>query len=175
TGLIADPTNYSAATGLVYVQVTSASGCVATAQIQLTAVAAPNINTTAYNTSICDNDLDGIVSVTFSDVTPLIVNNAGQFNVRYYLNQADAIAGNNNTLGNTWTYSTPTTVYVRVDALNGNCAPALDQLNFTVGPKVPVLTTNHTATLCDPDGNGWEQANLNNYTSAFTADPAATF
>ena len=175
TGAIADPTNHSAATGLVYVRVTSASGCVATAQIQLTAVAAPNINTAAYNTSICDNDLDGIISVTFSDVTPLIVTNSGQFNVRYYLNQADAVAGNNNTLGNAWTFSTPTTVYVRVDALNGNCAPALDQLNFSVGPKVPVLTSNHTVTLCDPDGNGSEPANLNNYTGAFTVDPAATF
>ncbi len=175
TGPIANPAIYSGPAGIVYAQVTSAFGCVATAQIQLTVIAAPSINTAAYNSTLCDNDLDGAVNVNFADVSALIVPNAGQFNIRYYLNQADATAGNANTLGNNWTFSAPTTVFVRVDALTGNCPPAMEQLYFTIGPKVPLLTTDYTSTLCDPDGNGSEQANLTNYRNFFTIDPAATF
>jgi hypothetical protein len=53
--------------------------------------------------------------VNFSTVTPQIVTNAANFTVRYYLSQADANAGNGNTLPVNWTYTANTTVYVRVD------------------------------------------------------------
>ncbi|MFC3159610.1 hypothetical protein ACFOEQ_14800 [Chryseobacterium arachidis] len=70
---------------------------------------------------MCDDNLDGVINVNFSTVTPQIVTTPANFNVRYYLNQTDANAGNNNTLPANWTYSANTTVYVRVDAISGSC------------------------------------------------------
>ena len=174
TGPIATPTVYNGPAGTVYAAVTSSYGCIKPAQIQLTVNPTPNINTANFNGAVCDDNLDGVVPVNFATVTPQIVTNAAQFDVRYYLVQADATAGNANTLPANWSFSAPTTVYVRVDPLTGNCPAVFGQLNFSIADKVPLLTLDHTTTLCDPDGNGSEQANLNNYKNSFTIDPAVT-
>ncbi|MFP3600019.1 hypothetical protein, partial [Chryseobacterium sp. SIMBA_029] len=83
------------------------------------------INTSSFNANICDENLDGIVNVNFNNVTPQIVVNSANFTVKYYPTQADANAGNNNTLPANWTYTSSTTVYVRVTANIGDCPPAL--------------------------------------------------
>ena len=156
--------------GIVYVKVTSAFGCSKTAQINLTVNSAPNINTAAYNADICDDDSDGIININFATVTPQIVTNAASFTVKYYLNQADATAGNNNTLPANWSYTANTTVYVRVESTNG-CPPAFGQINFKIKIKVPLLTPAQVLQICDTDNNGSETVNLNNYISIFTTDP----
>ncbi len=69
-------------------------------------------------------------------VTPQIVQNFASFTVKYYLSQADAIAGNNNTLPANWSYTSNTTVYVRVESTNG-CPPAFGQIDFKIKSKVP--------------------------------------
>lgn len=171
TGAISNPTTYVAPAGIVYANVTSAFGCVAPAEIQLTVNPSPNINTSNFNSAICDDNLDGIIPVDFSVITPQIVSNSASFNVRYYLNQSDAIAGNNNNLPNIWSYTTATTVYVRVDVITGNCPPVFGQINFTIGNKITLLTQDFSTILCDPDGNGNETVDLNIYKNNFTTDP----
>lgn len=168
---ITTPAAYNSGSGTVYANVTSAYGCSKTAQITLTLSPAPNINTANYNASLCDDNFDGIISVNFTTVTPQIVSNSANFNVRYYLVQADATAGNSNTLPSNWTYTANTIVYVRVDS-NNNCPPVFGQINFTVGNKIPLLTTLVNTQVCDTDLNGSETVNLNDYKNQFTADPA---
>jgi hypothetical protein len=51
----------------------------------------------------CGDAFEGSVHVNFNNVTPQIVTNSAIFTVGYYLNQADAIAGNSNTLPANWT------------------------------------------------------------------------
>lgn len=171
---INNPNAYSAPSGIVYAKVTSAFGCTKTAQITLTVNPSANINTSNYNGTICDINLDGSVPVDFSTVTPQIVNNTTLYNVRYYLNQADATAGNNNTLAANWTFTAATTVFVRVDGLAGNCPPAFGQINFEVGSKIPLLTPEAATSICDNDLNGTENIDLNSVKPLFTADPAVT-
>ncbi|PIF47715.1 gliding motility-associated-like protein [Chryseobacterium sp. 52] len=171
TGQITNPATYSGPAGTVYANVTSAFGCSKTAQIILTLNASPNVNTSNFNASFCDDDFDGIISVNFANVTPQIVTNAANFVVRYYLVQADATAGNANTLPANWTYNTNTTVYVRVSSATGDCPPAFGQINFTIGNKIPLITNSATAEVCDNDLNGSESANLNDYKNLFTTDP----
>ncbi|KFF25085.1 T9SS type B sorting domain-containing protein [Chryseobacterium vrystaatense] len=171
TGQIMSPAAYTGPAGIIYANVTSAFGCSKTAQITLTLNPTPNINTSSFNASFCDDNFDGIISVNFAAVTPQIVSNSGLFLVKYYLNQADAAAGNNNTLPANWTYSTNTTVYVNVSATIGDCTAALGQINFSIGNKIPLLSNSVTTDVCDNDLNGSESANLNDYKNFFTADP----
>ncbi|MDN4012859.1 gliding motility-associated C-terminal domain-containing protein [Chryseobacterium gambrini] len=174
TGQIANPANYSGPAGIIYANITSANGCSRQAQITLTSTPSPNINTANYNASLCDDNFDGIVNVNFSTVTPQIVTNAANFTVRYYLSQADANAGNGNTLPVNWTYTANTTVYVRVDSAGGSCPPAFGQINFKIGNKITLLTNVVNMDVCDNDLNGSENVNLNDYKNLFTTNPAIT-
>jgi hypothetical protein len=126
-----------------------------------------NINTANFNATLCDDNFDGIINVNFANITPQIVNNSANFTVRYYLVQADANAGNANTLPTNWTYTTNTTVYVRVDAPTGICATAFGQINFKVGNR-PLLNNNISVDICDNNLDGSETANLNDYKNQFT-------
>lgn len=168
TGAIPNPTNYNGPAGTIYANVTSQYGCTKVAEIQLTVYPLPNINTSTYNGALCDDNFDGIINVNFANITPIIVNNSAQFNVRYYLNSIDANAGNNSNLPVNWSYNTPTIVYVRVDGITGNCPPAFGQISFSIGNKISLSTVDYTATVCDADGNGSETVNLNNYLNNFT-------
>lgn len=167
---IAAPGNYSGPAGTIYANVTSSYGCKKVAQITLTTTPSPNINTGNYNATLCDDNFDGIVNVNFPSITPVIVTNSANFNVRYYLLQADANAGNNNTLPANWTYTANTTVYVRVDALTGSCPAVFGQINFTIGNKITLITGNAATDICDSDISGSEAVNLNDYKNLFTAN-----
>ncbi len=174
TGQITNPANYNGPSGTIYANVTSSFGCTKTAQINLTVNPSPNINTTNFNANLCDDNLDGIIDVIFSTVTPQIVTNSGNFIVRYYLNQTDANAGNNNTLPNNWTYTTNTSVFVRVDGVNTNCPPAFGQINFSIGSKISLSTSDYSILVCDTNWDGTEVVNLNTFKNNFTTDPAVT-
>lgn len=176
TNPITNPNAYTGPVGTIHAQVTSAYGCTAVVLINLETQPQPNINTNNYNSSLCDDNLDGTIHVDFSTITPQIVNNPAQFVVKYYLNQADANAGNNNTLPNNWTYTTTaTTVYVRVEGLTGNnCPPAFGHINFTFGPKINLIKTQATVSVCDTNLDNVEAVVLSDYKSEFTNDPATT-
>ncbi|WP_312077988.1 gliding motility-associated C-terminal domain-containing protein [Chryseobacterium sp.] len=174
TGQITNPANYSGTAGIIYANVSSAGGCSKTAQITLVTTLAPSININNYNATLCDDNFDGIVNVDFSTVSSQIVANTANQNIRYYLNQADANTGNSNILPNNWMYSANTTVYVRVDAISGNCPAVFGQINFQIGNKITLLTNTLNSEICDNDMNGSENVNLNDYKNLFTNDPAVT-
>lgn len=171
---IATPATYNGPAGTIYANVTSQYGCTKAAQIILTTTPLPNINTSNFNATLCDDNFDGIVNVNFSNVTPVIVTNSASFNVRYYLLQADANAGNANNLPANWTYTANTTVYVRVDAPAGNCPAAFGQINFKIGNKITLLTGTATTDVCDNDINSSESVNLNDYKNLFTTNPGVS-
>ncbi|WP_142725495.1 gliding motility-associated C-terminal domain-containing protein [Chryseobacterium sp. ON_d1] len=171
TGQITNPTAYSGQSGTVYANITSVYGCSQLAIITLNTYPTPNLTTSNFNANICDENFDGAASVNFINVTPQIVTNPASFTVQYYLNQADANAGNSNTLPANWIFTANTTVYVRVTGIAGECPPALGQINFTIGNKIPLITNNGQADICDNDISGTEAINLNNYKNLFTTDP----
>ncbi|MCS3530714.1 gliding motility-associated C-terminal domain-containing protein [Chryseobacterium sp. JUb7] len=171
TGQIAAPATYSGPAGTIYANVTSQYGCSKPAQIVLTATPSPNINTSNFNATVCDENFDGIINVNFSTITPQIVINPANYNVRYYLSQTDANAGNTNTLPANWTYTSNTTVFVRVDAITGTCPSVFGQINFAIGNKVTLLSNTVNIDICDNDLNGSENANLNDYKNVFTTNP----
>lgn len=171
---IAAPTTYNAPNGtIIYAVIKNPAGCKSIAQITLnlfpTAIILNN-----YTGTFCDDNLDGIVNITLSNITPIVLTNSAYFPiVRYYANINDANIGNNNTLPNNWTYTTTTTIYIRVDSPDG-CAAVVKPLIFTVGAKIPLLRNNLTLTSCDDDLDGIRSIDLMPYIIQYTTDPLVT-
>lgn len=167
---IATPAAYNGPAGTVYAQVTSQFGCTKAAEIVLTTNPSPSVNTANFNAILCDDNFDGMVNVNFSTVTAAIVPNPAAVNVRYYLQQTDANAGNANNLPINWSYTVNTTVYVRADALTGSCPSAFGQIDFKIGNRITLLNAAANANICDNDINGSETVNLSNYQNLFTTN-----
>ncbi|MEI7486373.1 MAG: T9SS type B sorting domain-containing protein [Chryseobacterium sp.] len=172
--LIAAPTTYTAPNGtIVYAVVKNNIGCKSIAQITLNlynlAIVLNN-----YNGVFCDDNLDGTVTVNLSNITPIVLNNPGYFtNVRYYANLGDANLGNANTLPNNWSYTAPTTIYIRVDSPDG-CAAIVQPLNFSIGAKIPLIKTSYVVSVCDNDLDGIKNVDLAQFIPQFTIDPNVT-
>ncbi|CAA7194759.1 T9SS type B sorting domain-containing protein [Chryseobacterium potabilaquae] len=171
TAIITTANNYSATNGsIVYAVVKNSLGCKNIAQITLNlynlAIVLNN-----YTGTFCDDNLDGTVSVILSNITPIVLNNPTYFtNVRYYANLNDANAGNSNTLSNNWSYTTTTTIYIRVDSPDG-CSPVIQPLTFSIGAKIPLLRTSLTESVCDNDLNGNKIVDVSQFINQFTTDP----
>ncbi|MDH6251220.1 gliding motility-associated-like protein [Chryseobacterium sp. H1D6B] len=172
--LINTPTIYTAPNGtIVYAVIKNTIGCKNIAQITLNlynlAVVLAN-----YNGVFCDDNLDGIVTVTLSNITPIVLNNPAFFpSVRYYAALADANAGNANTLPNNWSYTATTTIYIRVDSPN-DCATVIQPLNFSIGAKIPLINSSVTQSVCDDNLDGIKLVDLYQFINLFTADPNVT-
>ncbi|MBV8328197.1 T9SS type B sorting domain-containing protein [Chryseobacterium sp.] len=173
--LINNPNTYNALNGtIVYAVIKNNIGCKSIAKITLKlfnkAVIVDN-----YNGAFCDDNLDGTVTVVLSNITNIVLNNPAYFtNVRYYANLADANAGNTNTLPNNWSYTTATTIYIRVDSPDG-CTPVIKPLQFSIGARIQLLTTSANQDVCDDNLDGIKSVNLSQYMALFTTDPNVTF
>lgn len=171
---ITNTTSYTATNGtIVYAVVKNTLGCKAIAQITLNLYPFANVLNN-YTGTFCDDNLDGVVNVILPNITPLVLNNPTYFtNVRYYANLADANAGNANTLPNNWSYTTTTTIYIRVDSPDG-CPPVVKPLVFVIGNKISLIKTTHAITMCDDNLDGTKSIDLMPYISQFTTDPSVT-
>ncbi|REC47087.1 T9SS type B sorting domain-containing protein [Chryseobacterium pennipullorum] len=173
--LITNPTSYPAPNGtIVYAVVKNDLGCKSIAEISLSlfnkAIVVNN-----YNGVFCDDNLDGTVNIILANITPIVLNNPVYFTgVRYYANLADANAGNASTLPNLWSYTAPTTIYIRVDSPDG-CASVVSPLNFSIGARIQLMTKTVTESVCDDDLDGIKAVNLAQFIPQFTLDPNVTF
>lgn len=172
--LITTPDVYSAANGTtVFVVLKNTLGCKSIAQITLSLYNKATV-TDNYNGTFCDDNFDGTVNIILSNVTPIILNNPNYFTVRYYANLADANAGNANTLPNNWSYTTTTTIYIRVDSPDG-CTPVVKPLKFSIGDRIKVANLAVTESVCDDDLDGIKTVTLAQFIPLFTLDPNVTF
>lgn len=173
--LISDPTNYTSAAGVtVYAVVKSPEGCKSIANIILGLF--PLATVADYTGTFCDDNLDGIFEVNLTTVTSQILPNAAYFSVSYYTSLADANAGGINSLPNNWTYTSNTTIYIRVNSPDG-CPAVIKALNFIAGTPLPLLVNSSLEAICDDDLDGAKDINLTAFLPTFTADPlvSATF
>jgi gliding motility-associated-like protein len=169
---ITTPTTYSAANGtIVFALISTPIGCTKIAQITLKTF--PIAVVANYNETFCDDNLDGNISVTLSNITPTIVTNSTYFNIKYYGNLADANAGNANVLANNFIFTANTTIYIRVESPDG-CAPIVKALQLNFGAKVPLLAANSTHTICDDNLDGTKMVNLQDYFPFYTTDTAVS-
>ncbi len=167
---VVSTTNTATVNGGIYtIEFTNSFGCVFKKNITVTESPKPVWNLTAYNSTLCDDNFDGNIPVNLNNVTPIIITNHTLFTVRYYLNQADAIAGNTNFITNpaTWSYSANITIWVRAESQY--CPGEVFPINFKFGNNIPI-TPVVTADVCDNDLSGSEPVNLSSYKNLFTTD-----
>ncbi|ALM48929.1 hypothetical protein AMR72_08535 [Flavobacterium psychrophilum] len=166
--LIGTPGNYPSATAIVYAKVTNtATGCFYIVPVRLVVNALPVLITNEYSYSLCDTTLPANKE-TF-DLTTTIDNfitdeNLNGVKVSFHTTLADA-QGNTNALTDQQTQAYENTsqvqsLYVRFTVTTTGCF-RLGYLDIRVEPQ-PVLTlpSQDDLTVCDTDGNGIGEFNL---------------
>lgn len=152
-------TNYNSLPKIVYAKVTNSYGCIDVAPIELKFYPIPNIDTVKYNSTLCDTDLDGLYEPDFDEISKTIVNNSSDFDIYYF----DNAGYNFPALPKTWTYSTPTRVYVLVASKNG-CTNATGFIDFKIGTKLTV--NNISSPVCDNDLDGKTDTKISDHLPA---------
>lgn len=170
---ILNSASYNTVAGTVYAKVTSSFGCFDVAKITLEITSPPILDLTNLNSNFCDELLTGSISVKFSTITAQIITNYNSsFIAKYYLNPIDQQSSTAPSLPNDWSFSTDTTVYIRIENTAG-CPVVLGQIDFTIGLKVPLINITITDSVCENLLIGSVDVDLNDYKSQFTLDPAA--
>lgn len=157
------------------VLLTSTNGCTFTQKVSVVESPKPIVDITKFNTTICDDNLDGIIEVNLNRVTAAILLNPGIYSVKYYLNSIDANDGNSNIINtdNNWTYTTNTTIYVRIES--SYCSAQIYPLDFKFGTKISLISKDVFQTECDDNLDGIKSVNLDAYKTLFTTDPSVDF
>ncbi|WP_417428462.1 T9SS type B sorting domain-containing protein [Halpernia sp.] len=162
---------YNSVGGDVYAVVKTPEGCSEIATITLGFFPEIILDTNLYNPINCDDNFDGKIDIDFSQINSAILQNSTYFQVRYYLNQTDATAGNANNLPNNWSYNSDTPVFVRVDSPD-NCPFKTAKIDFKIGNKL-IITTPVNQTVCSE--NTSENLVFSDYLKFFTSDNTVTF
>lgn len=158
---------YTVSTAGKYEVMINSAACSLKGSITIEYIDKADVSTKTFTN--CDSDFDGRISVKLQDLNPLIINNYKQdFVVKYYQNQADAIAGNANTLPNDWAYNGDTTIYIRVE--NGTCQPEIKSIIFKFGDKVNLLADVISQDICNDNLDGTKAINLKDFDTFFTTD-----
>ena len=147
---------------------TSANGCTYTQKVSVVESPKAIVDVTKFNTTICDDNLDGVIEVNLNRVNSAILLNPGIYKVKYYLNSSDANAGNANTINTDAdrSFSTDTTIFVRIES--DFCPPQIYPLGFKFGNKLPLIAKDVTHTICDDDLDGSKTLNLDDYKGNFS-------
>lgn len=150
---------YLAPEGIVYLRLDNVT-CKKTIKVDLRFYPVPDLVSSTYLG--CDEDYSGI-QVKLDQIAAQLLNNATAFpDIKFYLNSS----ASGTSLPNDWSYSSKTTVYMLVNSPDG-CSSQTFPVTFDVGTRIPLLKTLESYTLCDPNLDGTENTDLNNYKNLF--------
>ncbi len=135
-GIIAGATNstYTVSEAGIYEVLIDEGGCKLKGSIKIEYAEKPIYNT---NNSFCKYNDGQPISVYLQEFnSQIIANYQPYFRVKYYQFEADAIAGNENTI-DTLQYSQDITIYVRAES--SQCSAAVQAINFKTSKKSALL------------------------------------
>ena len=150
------------------VVLTSPNSCTFTQNVKVVESPKAIVDISKFYTTICDQNLDGTIEVNLNNVTSAILLNPGIYRVKYYANATDANAGSTNVLNTSWSFSTDTTIFVRVES--DYCPAQIYPLDFKFGNRVTLLTSTLSQEVCDDDLDTIKSVNLKTFESFFTTD-----
>lgn len=154
--------------GDYFVTLTSANSCSYTQKVSVVDSPKAIIDLSKFNTTVCDDDLDGTIKANLDQVTSAILLNPGIYRVKYYSDINDANLGNSITLNPDWSSNIDTTIFVRIES--DYCPAQIYPLDFKFGNKIPLITTNASTSECDDNLDGTKTVNLDLYKTLFTND-----
>ena len=148
-------------------------GCEAKAIITLRTNNPPIVNENLYTKTHCDEEIDGIIDgkyrVNLDSITPIVVPNTSGITIRYYDDEAKAMAGGNNNITGVFVFtndSTPIWIWVKA---NNACPPVIKKIILRTGTKFSINNPVN-AFICDNDLNNEANADLDDYINLFTSD-----
>ncbi len=164
-------TRYRSEEGFVYVKLKN-SKCARTVKIELKFFPVAELITDTYE--VCDDKLEGKIHVELDKLVSTFLKNHNYFiNINFY----DNSSAFGTALPNNWSYSSDTTIFLKVDSPDG-CKPQIFPINFKIGSKVIVNTLIETLEICDdePDYFDYKKRvqNLNDYKYLFTSDTSVS-
>jgi len=155
--LIANPIAYTSNSNRIWVRVENANGCFSTSEMNLTVSSTQIPSTFKREFKTCDDevtglsaDTDGISKFDFSSVTAdiqgLLIPPLTNYAIKYYRNEADALAETNEIINTTnyrnIGYPNEQDVWVRVESiLDNSCFGLGPHIKLIVNPK-PNIDTN---------------------------------
>lgn len=140
---ITDVEAYETDSVVLYVALSAEGGCESTTTLTLNVLDAPQVNDVAEAYAYCDLFNDGTETVDLTVAFADVIADTTGFTATYYLNEADAVAGNENNIANPTSYDLTgtTTVYIHVSA--GDCSDvAMVIFELTDGIPVNDVTLN---------------------------------
>ena len=166
---IIDYENYETNLPKVYARVQFSLGCSLIATITLSYFPVPDLDVTQFNSSICDDNLDGWSNdIYFSeDVIPKILSDFENYSVNFYLDEAHTLL-----LQDQWSFNTDTTVYIEVINSSG-CILISDKINFSIGDRISINNVD-AQTVCDNELSGSVDVELSDYIDLFTDDTSVS-
>jgi gliding motility-associated-like protein len=151
---IMDPTTYGSTVldNTIIVLATGTNGCTSTTTLELKTILYALLDLAPDTIEECELDGDGFDEFDLTRSESQILNglNATDFVFRYYIQEADAIAGNTNDISDPLTFvntqNTTQTIYVRMDSVADECfqtAPLSLQVN-----RVPEIQIEDEYVVC---------------------------
>ncbi|MNK61762.1 hypothetical protein D3C87_809280 [compost metagenome] len=160
--------NYTSEAGFIYVLLKS-SKCERVVKIDLKFFAVPELIKDTFE--VCDSKLEGKINVELDKLTNTFLKDHNFFKTVTYYNNSIA---SGSSLPNNWSYSTDTTIYMKVESPDG-CAPVIFPINFKIGAKVNVLKLAETIEICDDDFDFKKLVqNLDDFKKLFTTDASVS-
>ena len=168
---IANPIVYNSGNGIVWVRVENTHGCFSVAQINLI-VSVTQINAATFHRTftLCDDTVAGVSSDTdgtsvfnFSSVTndinTILPTPSSNYTIKYYANNADALAQINAINPNSYRNTTlnQQLIYVRIDSNNYQGCFGLGPFVTLTVEALPVATPVNATNIirhCDDDQDG---------------------
>lgn len=145
---VADATDFTNTSNpqTIYVKATSTSGCFSTSQLEL--IVNPTTRLAITDLSECDDDYDGFALFNLNDKTPEILAAIppDTYSYSYYLSEANALSSTNAITPSFTNTSSPQTIYVRAQSLNG--CPYIINFDLIVLVK-PQLNIDLNRKICD--------------------------
>lgn len=143
---------YETGSTVLYASVHTDGGCKSTATLTLNVLATPQLSDVTEPYVYCDLWADGTETVDLTQAFADVVESTTGFTATYYLNETDAIAGNENSIStpNAYDLTSTTTFYINVSA--GDCS---DVASFTIELTEGISVSDVTLNVCYSDsGSG---------------------
>ena len=158
-------TTIDAGVGDYWVDLTNSFGCVHRQNVKVLGYAVANPRMNLFKGARCDENFDGKIEVKFStEITSVLLTNANLYTVTYHLNPA----GTDAALPDNWSYTTATTVYMKI--ASPYCAQIIQPLAFTFGNKITLLSSSHSVNVCDDNLDGIKEVDLSDYKFIFNTN-----
>ena len=174
--IISNFTDFTTADTTVYVRIKNSFSCFSIQAIQLKFKPNPVVQTDAYTTAHCDEEdgvIDGNYIVNPNNITPFVLTDFQNFDVKYYNSETKANLGaDDNIVGNyTFTAANPN-IWIRVTS-SEDCT-TVRKIPLIIGKKISLLSYAPTVDYCDDDLDGIKLVeNLGDYAGLFTDDANA--